>query len=183
MNHPPRILAARVSKTLPDTLEVLCLEWGIDKRFRLYTSTDEDLSESVWDLDPVEFTDVEETDLVTYLVESLWLTEISIEEIRTACGLYTNGIAETPAAALHKPSITLLGSLGVLLTEALNRIQTINPTDQDAPEARRRTEQRLHHLAKLPGLSSVVQDLISDCRSSYLELFSAAAQPLRPAEK
>ena len=71
MNHSPRILATRVSKTQTDSLEALCLEWGIDKRFRLYTSTDEDLSESVWDLDPVEFTDVEETDLVTYLVESL----------------------------------------------------------------------------------------------------------------
>ena len=179
MNHLPRILAARVSKTLPDTLEVLCLEWGMVNRFRLYTMTEGDLSESVWDLDPVEFSNAEEIDAITYLVESLWLTEIGIEELRTACGLYTKGIAETPAAARHKSSIALLGSLGVLLTEALNRVQTIDPAAPNSPDALRRIEKRLQNLSMLPELSSAVLCVISDCRSIYLEAIAAANQQPR----
>jgi len=82
MTHPaPRVLATRTSKTLTDTLEILCLERGLTKVYRLYTTTDEGLSETFWDLDPVEFNRTDESDLNTYLTESFWLTRISPTEI------------------------------------------------------------------------------------------------------
>lgn len=176
MNRPPRILATRVSKALPDTLEVLCLEWGIDHRFRLYTTTDEDLSESVWELDPVEFDTPDDTELATYLIESFWLTEISTRELRTGCQLYVNDVNENPSTSRYRDSIVALGSLGVLLIEVLNRAQAIDPADPEAPEALRRMERRLENLVGLPNLSDVVRDGINECLAVCRATARAALQ-------
>lgn len=176
MNVPPRLLATRSSKGMTDTLEVLCLEWGIDQRFRLYTTTDEDLSESVWEIDPVEFDTPDDAKLTTYFIESFWLTEISTRELRTGCQLYVNGVTQSPATSRYRDSITALGSLGVLLIEALNRAQTIDPADPEAPEAPRRMERRLRNLVGLPKLSDVVRDGINECLAVCRATARAALQ-------
>ena len=176
MSRSPRILATRVSKTSLDTLEVLCLEWGVVNRFRLYTTTEEDLSESFWDLDPVEFNRSDEPDLNTYLTESFWLTRISPGEIQSACDLYQQGIIETSVGPENLQSATDLGSLGVLLIEMFNRIQTINPKDAHSAEVLEYIDSNLSKLESLPSLPKTVQTSLHGCRLVYREILVEAMQ-------
>jgi hypothetical protein len=142
MPHPaPRVLATRISKTLTDTLEILCLERALTKAYRLYTTTDEGLSETFWDLDPVEFNRADESDLNTYLIESFWLTRISPGGIESACDLYDQGIFEISVGPENLQSATDLGSLGVLL----DRDVQSDPDDQSQGRPLSRSS-RVHRL-------------------------------------
>jgi len=177
MTHPaPRVLATRTSKTLTDTLEILCLERGLTKVYRLYTTTDEGLSEPFWDLDPVEFNRPVESDLNTYLTESFWLTRISPTEIQSACDLYQQGIIETSVGSENLQSATDLGSLGVLLIEMFNRIQTINPKDAHSAEVLAYIDSNLSKLESLPSLPKTVQTSLHGCRLVYREILVEAMQ-------
>lgn len=171
-NPAPRVLATRTSKTLTDTLEILCLERGLTKAFRLYTTTDEGLSETFWDLDPVEFNRADESDLNTYLIESFWLTRISPGEIQSACDLYQQGIIETSVGPENLKSATDLGSLGVLLIEMFNRIQTINPKDVHSVEVLEYIDSTLSKLESLPSLPMTVQTSLHGCRLVYREILA-----------
>ena len=168
----PRVLATRTSKTLTDTLEILCLERGLTKAYRLYTTTDEGLSETFWDLDPVEFNRPDESDLNTYLIESFWLTRISPGEIQSACDLYQQGIIETSVGPENLRSATDLGSLGVLLIEMFNRIQTINPKDAHSAEVLEYIDSNLTKLESLPSLPVTVQTSLHGCRLVYREILA-----------
>jgi hypothetical protein len=168
----PRVLATRISKTLTDTLEILCLERGLTKAYRLYTTTDEGLSQFRWDLDPVEFNRTDEPDLNTYLIESFWLTRISPGEIHSACDLYEQGIFETSIGEANQQSTTDLGSLGVLLIEMFNRIQTINPKEAHSTEVLEYIDSNLSKLESLPSLPVTVQTSLHGCRLVYREILA-----------
>ena len=173
MPHPaPRVLATRISKTLTDTLEILCLERGLTKAYRLYTTTDEGLSKLPWDLDPVEFNRADESDLNIYLIESFWLTKISPGEIHSACDLYEQGIFETSMGEANQQSTTDLGSLGVLLIEMFNRIQTINPKEAHSTEVLEYIDSNLSKLESLPSLPVTVQTSLHGCRLVYREILA-----------
>jgi hypothetical protein len=49
---------------------------GTNKRYRIYTTTDESLIEGRWDLDPIEFDTVDDERVKTYLIEFFWLLQI-----------------------------------------------------------------------------------------------------------
>lgn len=70
----PRLLTTRISKLLIDNLETLCLITGTNKRYRIYTTTDESLIEGRWDLDPIEFDTVDDERVKTYLIEFFLVT-------------------------------------------------------------------------------------------------------------
>lgn len=166
----PRILAIRPSKSHADLLEVLCLRKGESKRFRLFTTTAESLQEEAWDLDPVEFDDPDEKPVSTYLIESFWLIRVDVPEIRNACELYDKGIVETPVGELNTQSVTDLGSLGILLIESFNRIQTIDPKHAYAVDALEELKITLDRLEAIPNLPTSVKQSIYGCRLVYSEL-------------
>ena len=171
---PPRVLATRRSKTLADTLELLCLEPGLTKRYRLYTTIDESLSETMWDLDPVEFDSTDDPDLHTYLTESFWMTTVSPLELRRACELYSSGVTGSPVGATNEQSVVDLGSLGVVLMEMFNRIQTIDPSEAHSSIVLQELDTNLRRLEALPNLSDSVRNSIHGCRLVYRELQAEA---------
>ena len=170
----PRILATRPSKSRPDLFEVLCLTKGEKKWFRLFTTTDESLSEEVWDLDPIEFDEADEKSVSTYLIESFWLIRVDIPEIRTACELYEEGVTTTHVGELNSQSVTDLGSLGILLIESFNRIQTIDPKHAHAVDALEELRLTLDRLEAVPNLPVSVSQSIHGCRLVYSELLEEA---------
>jgi hypothetical protein len=177
MTQPtPRLLATRDSKTLTDTIEMLCLERGISKLFRLYTTTDEGLSETFWDLDPVEFNRGDEPDLYAYLIESFWLTRISLGEIEGACDLYQQGVIEASVGPEDLQSVSDLGSLGVLLMEMFNRIQTISPKEVHSTDVLEYIDANISKLESLPALPKTVQTSLHGCRLVYREILAEAIQ-------
>ena len=170
----PRVLATRPSKTLLDTLEVLCLERGSRGAFRLFTTTDESLSEIRWDLDPIEFDPPDHPDVETYLIESFWLTSLDLRELRQACVLYSQGVIENPLGTLNQQSIKALGSLGVVLLGFFNRIQTIDPGRGHSFEFLRDIDATIRRLEQLPNVPASVQSSIHECHLAYKKLIAEA---------
>jgi hypothetical protein len=166
----PRLLATRTSKSLIDTLETLCLITGTNKRYRIYTTTDESLIEGHWDLDPIEFDTVDDEQLKTYLIESFWLLQISQHELQKACELYDQGTAQTQVGAVNDQAAIDLGSLGILLIEMFNRIQTIDPRDAHSIEVLNYIDANLSKLESLPALPQSVRNSIHGCRLTYDEI-------------
>lgn len=136
----------------------------------MFTTTDETLEEETWDLDPIEFDDVDEKAVSTYLIESLWLTRVDVPEIRNACELYAKGISQTSTGDLNSQSVVDLGSLGILLIESFNRIQTIDPRHVYALEALEELNITLQRLEEIPNLPVTVKQSIHGCRLVYSEL-------------
>ena len=89
----PRLLTTRISKLLIDNLETLCLITGTNKRYRIYTTTDESLIEGRWDLDPIEFDTVDDERVKTYLIEFFWLLQI---RMISSAGYLCFPIAQAP---------------------------------------------------------------------------------------
>jgi hypothetical protein len=165
-----RLLATRASKSLIDTLEALCLTKGTRQKYRIYTTIDESLVEGDWDLDPIEFDSADEEHVKIYLIESFWLLQISQHELRTVCGLYDQGITQTPVGVENDQAAIDLGSLGILLLEMFNRIQTIDPRDVHSGEMLDYLDTNLRKLESLPSLPASVKDSLHGCRLTYDEI-------------
>jgi len=126
----------------------------------------------LWDLDPIEFNRTDEPDLNTYLIESFWLTKISPGEIQSACDLYDQGIFETFVGEACQKSTTDLDSLGVLLIEMFNRIQTINPKQAHSTKALEYIHSNVSKLESLLSLPVTVQTSLHGCRLAYREILA-----------
>ena len=168
----PRVIATRISKEKIDTIEVLCLVFGDQKKYRLFTTTDEDLTEVTWDLDPVEFDRTDSADLERYLVESFWLLRICRSEIARACELFRAGITRSSGGKATTDTIEVLGGLGVLLVEMLNRIQTIDVADETTSVVLHYFEENLDLLNELRTSSTNVHGALHGCRLVFRELAS-----------
>jgi hypothetical protein len=166
----PRLLATRISKPLVDTLETLCLITGTNKRYRIYTTTDESLIEGRWDLDPIEFDTADDERVKTYLIESFWLLQISQHELQRACEIYERGTVQTPVGTINDQAAIDLGSLGILLIEMFNRIQTIDPCNTHSTEVLAYIDTNLSKLESLPALPQSVKNSIHGCRLTYDEI-------------
>ena len=153
---------------------MLCLKEGCEKRYRIYTTHEESLQEAEWELDPVEFDEADEKPVSTYLIESLWLIRVDKPEIRLACGLYDRGVTETEVGELNRQSVTDLGSLGILLVESFNRIQTIDPAHTHALESLQELDESLKRIERIPNLPLSVTQSIRGCRMVYQEIRAEA---------
>lgn len=171
---PRRVLATRVSNTEIDTVEVLWIKRGSLKRYRVYTSVDDGTSDSAWDLDPVDFDSKDDEELYRYLVESLWLLRISRSEIQRACDLFDQGVFITPVGASNIQSINEMGSLGVLLVEIFNRIQTIETSEESSCEVLGYINESLLMIESLPSLPISVQTSLHGCHLAYREMLGEA---------
>lgn len=167
---PHRVLSTRVSKNKIDTLEVLCLKQGTIKRYRVFTTFDDEPGESSWDLDPIDFDSVNDEDLYRYLAESFWLLRIGLSEVQRACDLIDKKIFLTPVGASNELSISEMGSLGVVLIEIFNRIQTIDTSDDSSWEVLGYLNDNLSMIESLPTLPNSVQSSLHGCRLAYREI-------------
>jgi hypothetical protein len=67
-----------------------------------------------------------------------------------------------------------LGSLGVVLMEMLNRIQTIDPSEAHSSIVLQELDTNLRRLEDLPNLPDSVRNSICGCRLVYRELQAEA---------
>lgn len=171
---PQRVLSTRVSNTKIDTIEVLWIKRGALKRYRVYTSVDDEASDSSWDLDPVDFDSEDDEELYRYLVESFWLLRISRSEIQRACDLLDQGVFITPVGASNIQSINEMGSLGVLLVEIFNRIQTIETSEESASEVLGYISGNILMIESLPSLPTSVRNSLHGCHIAYREMLGEA---------
>ena len=72
----------------------------------------------------------------------------------------------------NQQSTTDLGSLGVLLIEMFNRIQTINPKEAHSTEVLEYIDSNLSKLESLPSFPVAVQHSLHGCRLVYLEILA-----------
>jgi len=167
---PQRILSTRVSDTKIDTLEVLCIKRGTIKKYRMFTSVDDEQQESRWDLDPVEFDSADDSELYRYLIESFWLLRISPSEVKRACTLFDKKVFLTPVGELNERSINEMGSLGAVLIEIFNRIQTIDTSEDCSRDVLQYLNDNLMKIDSLPSLPKSVRNSLHGCQLTYREI-------------
>ena len=168
--NKPRIVATRQSKTYQGILEILCVRVGNHKRFRIFTTNDESLDETQWDLDAVEFDDVGEHCVATYLIESFWALKVGIAEMAEVCRLVERGIVSPSMDECSRQTVDELGDLGIVLLEALSRIQTLRPSNVEDVGCLIEIDQALARLEQMVGLPESVVGSLQSCRRVYREL-------------
>jgi hypothetical protein len=80
------------------------------------------------------------------------------------------GPTQTPVATVNDQAAIDLGSLGILLIEMFNRIQTIDPRDAHSIEVLNYIDANLSKLESLPALPQSVRNSIHGCRLTYDEI-------------
>lgn len=77
------VLSTRVSVGPNKRIECLCLAPGKRRMYRLYSTSNVDLTEQYGDddLEPVEFNMVSDISVATFLIESFWRLRISPTEL------------------------------------------------------------------------------------------------------
>jgi hypothetical protein len=120
-----RILATRKSKILSDSLEVLCLEAGLTKRFRLVTTVNGSSVEFLHEVKPVEFDSAAEAQVEVFLVESMWRLRVTPREIERACLLFDGQSDNDSCSRAASSPEHSLGSLSLLLLECVSRLEVV----------------------------------------------------------
>ena len=130
-----RILATRKSKVLSDSLEVLCLETGARKRYRLVTTVNGTTAEFLHEVKPVEFDSADESSVTIFLIESMWRLRLTPREISQACRLLDGQIESDSLSRSDAGRDHLLGASSLLLLECVSRLETVTSEDIYALES------------------------------------------------
>jgi hypothetical protein len=145
------VLATRISAPpARSDIEILCLRKISPNRYRLYTTTSLSLNDATWDLDPVEFHDAYDPDVLTYLIESFWRLEVSATEIQTL-------ICQLPASPSNLVSgrdIAEMTLLEVLLAEVESRLLMFNASDNEAATRYQSIHALLERIHRMPFISA-----------------------------
>ncbi len=148
------VLATRISlPTVHSEIEILCLRKISPNRYRLYTTTSLSLDEVAWDLDPVEFQDIYDPDVLTYLIESFWRLEVSATEIQTLICQLPN----SPSNLVSGRDIRETTLLEVLLAEVESRFLMLDASGDEAATRRESIHARLGRIHRIPFISATTR--------------------------
>jgi hypothetical protein len=148
------ILATRISAPpARSDIEILCLRKISSNRYRLYTTTSLSLNGATWDLDPVEFHDAYDPNVLTYLIESFWRLEVSATEIQTLICQLPN----SPSNLVFGRDIRETTLLEVLLAEVESRFLMFDASGDEAAARYQSINTLLEKLHRLPFFSTTTR--------------------------